>query len=243
MALLIPFLQACAINIDLEWLAHFLADYGFLYWDMRQSIRGNKSSVIDLVWRECISFMHTDESHKTQYAPMAIMRIFWSQALSPELATIYHRHRTISTLGLPGSNVGWDMPIEKENLSLAGLARPTRERITKHVEELNFLGPVSRGLERLWKARRAAKVHKMKKISDDVAKVVDHLKKVLGSTWAEASVARPQNRSRLVNPKLSPKPWVSRDRKVGANGGQDFDRWLRVHLDGKVTWMLLDCSI
>ena len=110
------------------------------------------------------------------------MRIFWSQALSPELATIYHRHRTISTLGLPGSNVGWDMPIEKENLSLAGLARPTRERITKHVAELNFLGPVSRGLERLWKARRAAKVHKMKKISDDVAKVVDHLKKVLGST-------------------------------------------------------------
>ena len=69
------------------------------------------------------------------------------------------------------------------------------------------------------------------------AAVVDHLKKVLGSTWAEASVARPQNRSRLVNPKLSPKPWVSRDRKVGANGGQDFDRWLRVHLDGKVTWM------
>ena len=92
---------ACAVNVDLEWLVHFLADFGFLYWDMRQSVRGNASKTIDLIWRECVSFMHTNESHKTQYAPMAIMRIFWSEALSPALAAIYHRHRTISLLGLP----------------------------------------------------------------------------------------------------------------------------------------------
>ena len=104
---------------------------------------------------------------------MAIMRIFWSEALSPALAAIYHRHRTISLLGLPGCNVGWDMPIEKENLGCSGLARPTRERISKFVSELNFLGPVSRGLERLWKGHRKAKIHKMKKIDADVAAVVE----------------------------------------------------------------------
>ena len=101
-----PFMAACATNIDLEWLSHFLCDFGFLYWDMRQSVRGNDSKTIDLIWRECVSFMHIDESHKTQYAPMAIMRIFWSEALSPALAAIYHSHRTISLLGLPGCNVG-----------------------------------------------------------------------------------------------------------------------------------------
>ena len=208
-----------------------------MYWDMRQSVRGNNSKTIDLIWRECISLFHTQESHKTQYAPMAIMRIFWSEALSPELATIYHRHRTISLLGLPGCNVGWDMPIEKENLACAGVVRPTRERISKFIQNLNFLAPVSRGLERLWKARRRTKVHRMKKIDDDVAAVVELLEAKLGSTWATASVPRPQVSSRLVNPPMASKPWESRDRVVAASGGRDFDEWVRGHLDSKVTWM------
>ena len=235
--LMVAFMLACSVNTDLEWLSHFLADYGFLYWDLRQSVRGNRSSAIDLIWRECVSFMHIDESHKTQYAPMAIMRIFWSEALSPDLATVYHRHRTISLLGLPGSNVGWDMPIEKENLSCAGVVRPTRERLSKHVRQLNFLGPVSRGLERLWKERRSQNPHKMKKIHDDVAAVVKHLQDTLGATWALASVPRLARNSLLVNPPLSPRPWESRDRTVAANGGRDFDQWIRSHLDSKVTWM------
>ena len=200
LALLIPFMASCAVNVDLEWLSHFLCDFGFMYWDMRQSVRGNESATIDLIWREAVSFMHIDESHKTQYAPMAIMRIFWSRALSPELSAIYHRHRTISLIGLPGCNVGWDMPIEKENLACAGVVRPTRDRISKFIAELNFLGPVSRGVERHWKAHRSSKFNKMKKIDADVAAVVEHLKATLGATWAQASVPRLQGNSRLVNP-------------------------------------------
>ena len=76
------------------------------------------------------------------------------------------------------------MPIEKENLRCSGVVRPTRERLTTFIRQLNFLGPVSRGLERLWKGRRASKVHKMKNIDADVAAVVEHLKVTLGSTWA-----------------------------------------------------------
>ena len=230
-------MQACEANIDLEWLSHFLQDFGFMYWDMRQAVRGNKSSRIDLIWRECVSLFHTDESHKTQYAPMAIMRIFWSEALSPALASIYHRHRTISLLGLPGCNVGWDMPIEKENLACAGIVRPTQEKIAKFIRELNFLGPVSRGLERLWKGRRSAKVQKMKKIDADVAAVVEHLKVTLGPTWAQASALCLQANSKIVNPPKTPKPWASRDRMVAENGGQKFEQWIRGHLDTKVTWM------
>ena len=66
------FLTAIESNTDLEWLYHYLHDFGFLYWDMRQSVRNNASRQIDLIWRECVSFMHTSESNKTQYAPMAI---------------------------------------------------------------------------------------------------------------------------------------------------------------------------
>ena len=181
--------------------------------------------------------MHTPESNKTQYAPMAIMRIFWSEALSPELAAIYHRHRTIPLTGLPGSNVGWDMPIEKENLACSGLVRPSKERLEQFISELNFLGPVSRGLERIWKGRRKTAANNMKKIEEDVQAVVDHLKAKLGSTWAQASQPRQQKDSLLVNPPRSSKPWVSRDTMVAANGGRDFDEWVRGHLDSKVTWM------
>ena len=119
-------LAHCAQNNDLNWLAHFLYDFGFLYWDMRQAVRCNDSAGIDLIWRECVAFMHSVSSNKTQYAAMAIMRIFWSEAMTPTLARIYHQHRTISLLGLPGSNVGWDMPIEKENLMLRNVVRLTR---------------------------------------------------------------------------------------------------------------------
>tara|TARA_B110000046_G_scaffold149282_1_gene157416 strand:- start:183 stop:1061 length:879 start_codon:yes stop_codon:yes gene_type:complete len=237
LALLIPFMASCAVNVDLEWLSHFLCDFGFMYWDMRQSVRGNESATIDLIWREAVSFMHIDESHKTQYAPMAIMRIFWSRALSPELSAIYHRHRTISLIGLPGCNVGWDMPIEKENLACAGVVRPTRDRISKFIAELNFLGPVSRGVERHWKAHRSSKFNKMKKIDADVAAVVEHLKATLGATWAQASVPRLQGNSRLVNPPRTPKPWESVNRMVNANLGQDYAKWIEGHLDSKVTWM------
>lgn len=87
------------------------------------------------------------------------------------------------------------------------------------------------------KGRRTSKVHKMKKIHADVAAVVEHLKKTLGSTWAQACVPRQQRSSLLVNPPRTSKPWESRDRMVQANGGRTYQEWIRGHLDSKVTWM------
>lgn len=222
-------------NIDLEWLFHFLFDYGFLYWDLRQSIRANDSKRIDLAWRECVSFMHTSEANKTQYAPMAILRIFWSSALSPKLAQVYHNNRTISLLGLRGSNVGWDMPIEKENLAIStNVTRPNYDRINKYIAELNFTGPVSRGVERMLFANRQMNPSKKAKIKDDVKSLKDYLIQELGNNWQSASVPRDQSRSKLVNPARSPKPWESTARAI--NDGS-FDKWVRSHLDSKVTWM------
>ena len=126
------FATACSANVDLEWLQHCVDDWLFLYWDLRQSVRENNSASIDLAWREAVSFMHTSESNKTQYAPMAILRVFWSRALVEPLARIYHRNRTLSLLGLPGHNSGWDMLIEKENWMIRNhVVRPSIERITQ----------------------------------------------------------------------------------------------------------------
>ena len=58
LALLVPFMAACAVNIDLEWLSMFLQDFGFMYWDMRQSVRSNDSATIDLIWREAVRLLH-----------------------------------------------------------------------------------------------------------------------------------------------------------------------------------------
>eukprot|EP00966_Prymnesium_polylepis_P089685 2076723-Prymnesium_polylepis.1 len=69
---------------------------------------------------------------------MAILRIFWAEALHPALANVYHRNRTISLLGLAGSNVGWDMPIEKETLMISNnVARASFDAIRKYIQRLN----------------------------------------------------------------------------------------------------------
>eukprot|EP00965_Chrysotila_dentata_P092047 3038946-Pleurochrysis_carterae.AAC.1 len=73
---------------------------------------------------------------------MAILRVFWGEALHPALAQMYHQNRTISLSGLPGSNVGYDMPIKKENLAISSnVTNASRENIAKYVRELNFTGP------------------------------------------------------------------------------------------------------
>ena len=77
----------------------------------------------------------------------------------------------------------------------------------------------------------------MKKITEDVQAVVDHLKEKLGATWQEACVVRPQASSKLVNPPRAVRPWVSRNNVVTESNGRKFDRWIRTHLDTKVTWM------
>eukprot|EP00965_Chrysotila_dentata_P044237 1470242-Pleurochrysis_carterae.AAC.1 len=150
---------------------------------MRQAVRSNLSGAIDLIWRECVAFLHTDASHKTQYAPMANLRVFWVEASQPALAQVNHCNRTSSLSGLPGSNVGYDMPVKKENLAISSnVTNALRE--AKCVRELNFTGPVSRAAERELLANRVIQPRQLKKSKDDVAAVVEYLKQTLGATWS-----------------------------------------------------------
>eukprot|EP00965_Chrysotila_dentata_P101617 3355008-Pleurochrysis_carterae.AAC.1 len=62
---------------------------------------------------------------------MAIIRVFWGEAMHPTLAQVYHRNRTVSLVGMPDSNVGYNMLIEKENLAIPiNVTNASRESIT-----------------------------------------------------------------------------------------------------------------
>ena len=81
-------------------------------------MRANESRKLDLLWREFFAGAHTGTANKTQYVPMAIMRVFWGQALTPEVDALYHKIRTIPLSDQFGSGVGWDMAIEMLNAAI-----------------------------------------------------------------------------------------------------------------------------
>ncbi len=81
----VPIMAKAKANVNFDWLLHFLHDCAFFTLDFLQSIRGNDSAKIDILWREFFSSAHTDTANKTQYTGMAIMRVFWGMGLVPDL--------------------------------------------------------------------------------------------------------------------------------------------------------------
>ena len=52
----------------------FLYDFAYLVLDFKQGVRANRSTHLDLLWREFFSIGRTGTANKTQYVPMSIMR-------------------------------------------------------------------------------------------------------------------------------------------------------------------------
>ena len=201
-------LAAVAGNNDFEWLVHFLSDFGYLYWGMRTAIRGNDGDYIDLVWRECVSFMNTELSNKNNYAPLALMRTFWSAALNPLLARVLKRNRTISLIGMRGSNTVYDMITEKENwMVAANVVRPSFEAVEKYVSQLNVTGYVNRFKNRALLEFRNQAPYKRRMLKEDVDAMVQRLESILGDTWKTAVLPIRQQESKLVHPPRSRCPW------------------------------------
>jgi hypothetical protein len=114
------------------------------------------------------------------------------------------------------------------------LIRPSFDRIRKYIEELNFLAPIMRGIQRVLLVNRGPRAARMVSIRADVDAVVAYLQSKLGSTWAAVSVPRAPRASLLVNPPASVRPWESVARM---RGNPAFAAWVRGHLVDKVTWM------
>eukprot|EP00965_Chrysotila_dentata_P082193 2712545-Pleurochrysis_carterae.AAC.1 len=73
-------------NVDLAWLSQFFYDYVYMVLDFMQSVRSGDGKRLDLLWRELFASGRESAANKTNYLPMAIMRMFWADALHPELA-------------------------------------------------------------------------------------------------------------------------------------------------------------
>ena len=109
------FIRAAERNVDFAWVVHFLYDAGFLTVQFMQSVRSSDSAMLDLLWREFYGLAHNARANKTQYCPMAILRVYLGMCLVEPLNALYHRMRTIPSGSHPGTNTGWDMPFEALN--------------------------------------------------------------------------------------------------------------------------------
>lgn len=192
---LVPeFISACERNVDLGFVVHFLYDFAFLVFDFKQGVRANRSKHLDLLWREFYSVGKTSTANKTHYVPMAVMRVFWGEALSPPLAHLYHNLRAI-----PMSKrvyVGWDTPIEWLNGAITeGVSRMVSEnRIAKFIHNYAFLDSNYHFLrESTDRARSGRALFKDLDANVDVMK--GWLMRTVGSDWNSATQAN-------VNPKI-----------------------------------------
>lgn len=121
------FIAACEKNIDLAYVVHFLHDFAFLVLDFKQAVRANQSKHLDILWREFYAIGRTGRANKTHYVPMSIMRVFWSEALTPKLAALYHNMRAIPMS--ERTHVGWDTPCEWLNGGITeGVSKLVSER-------------------------------------------------------------------------------------------------------------------
>eukprot|EP00965_Chrysotila_dentata_P178801 5904443-Pleurochrysis_carterae.AAC.2 len=71
-----------------------------------RGVRAGASQRLDVLWREFFALGRTSTANKANYVPMAIMRIFWSDALDSKLADLYHSMRSIPMSFRKGSMVG-----------------------------------------------------------------------------------------------------------------------------------------
>ena len=248
------FYAACEQNIDLCYLAHFLDDFSFMYWQFRQAVRDCNYEEIDLVWREDLGTMLTQEGHKTQYAPMTVAHIYRSQALIPELQHVFNEYRCLAMSKNPSSQVGFDMPIENENGWIrSDVIPPNEDRIQKYVKRLAFLAPTSQGLKDVMHHNRQhLRPGKLKSIDGIKRRIKNHLymKLVhydefigpleLGEHWQKA--CSPRTNSRLMSGVTSSNvpPW----RKIRegllptqhTHNKERYDSFVKRMLDIRVTW-------
>jgi len=234
-------------NIDFAWVVHFLYDYGFLLLQFQQSVRGNDSHCLDLLWREFYGFAHNNVANKTQYCPMAIMRVYWGQCMVQPLHDLYHAIRTIPTGIVRGSNVGWDMPIERLNAAIRQHVRTgiTQALITAFVQSYTFLEHVGRtlrtylggGAHRLF----AREDHGHRDIEQDVRVLKAWLRDTVtpltaahpAHDWANATRV---NASRHVTCDQSRPPWlVQRDAMTQA-GVRAYHNHVQTYVQRMTCW-------
>ena len=228
------FTRAAERNIDFAWVVHFLSDAGFLTLQFQQSVRSNDSTTLDLLWREFYGLSHNARANKTNYCPMAIMRIYWSMCLVEPLAELQRRIRCLPTGDRPGTCTGWDCPIESLNGSIRAhvLSHISMVVVTAYVLAFSFIQHVSAslclalctGMYRAWMSEPSPR-----DTEADVALLLAWLLKTVGADWATATRANPHNSLSVpaVCVDRSRPPWLLQ-RDVMTSQAASRSYWLAV---------------
>jgi hypothetical protein len=222
-------IQISERNIDLAWVVHFLHDFAFLVLDFKQAVRANQSTHIDLLWREFFATGHSGSANKTMYTQMAIMRIWWADALAPPLAELYHSLRAIP-MSDSGSCVGWDTVIEWLNAAItAGVThRVSEERIKRFVRNYSFSDAAYRALLDDLRMNDGRKESFMKSLDSNVNTLKAHLSRLVGRTWQEATT--PNSQSKLGIQGRQMVPWEEVDQTMSRTGRDSVPAFVARHV-------------
>ena len=235
---------AVSENIDTLLLFEFLNHFCFPWLDFKQAVNEHASADhLDMCWREFLPMMRTLDGHKTQYGVMAVVHIYWGQALVGELAHLRQEMRCVALSNNASSMVGVDMPVEKVNRMAKQTINPpvTEEHVATTMEDLNFEIAVHDGLSALVRSHRSArKLGYIKAVDTEVARIVAWLNNAVGETWDE--ITTPKQHSALLQTR-----WGD-DRKTPAQTASAIARgqverhesqreYVCRTLERKITWM------
>mgnify|MGYP006114612905 CR=1 FL=1 len=131
-------------------LLRFLFEFALPWLSLRQGIRCNDGSTLDIMWAMALPWFRV--CGKTNYAPMAVDVLFVNCALSQTLRSIWQRHRTMSLRGNNGRNIPWDQANEQMNKEVkCGLGtRVARHLIDPFILMLNGIRQIERKLRNVF---------------------------------------------------------------------------------------------
>jgi hypothetical protein len=227
------FLTAFPENLNLEVVVMFLDESGFPYLQFREAVGCNEADELDLVWREKLGAMRTQKANKTQYAPMSIMHMYWQNCLIPELKKIQKTMRTLSLKSNESKNVGWDYPIENQNLDLrrdlgVGICE---ESVATYVENLNFTKTVEDGYKKFMRGHHREKKEHRLNVDKDVEEMKEYLRGKCGQNYKDAK----KKRARTL---VSACPWKAAAETVEpqSRAGESQEQFIRRHFAKLCTW-------
>lgn len=225
------FVEACEFNIDLAYLVHFLYDFAFLVLDFKQQVRAGASTDLDLLWREFFALGRTSSANKTQYVPMAIMRIFWADAMHPELALLYRNMRSIPMSAQPGRMIGWDCVIEWLNGAISsGVANHvTEEKIEQFIQNFPMLEHNYHLLQESTMSGAEEIRRWMKDMDSDVAKLKSFFFKNIGADWQTATRVNVQSQLGLHRVGNN-EPWEEVDAVMRQSGDASVPAFVASHV-------------
>ena len=186
------FLADAERNLSFAYIVFFLFLFAFKYIDYKNAIRQNRSTHLDMLWRENLHTTRAAKANKTNYRQMSVILVYWGAALFAPLQTFYHNTSTIRWIH---AHVGWDMPIEKLNawIKESVVSNISEFQIIKFIRRLNFMQHVTRHLKQLIYARRKRDSATLKDISADVLLIKEFLRQHIGTTYVTATMPSDAN--------------------------------------------------